>query len=343
MTIQQDGVKVDRRAGISGDLRGVVLAFVGLLCFAGPVADLFAATVSYPSRPVRMIVPYAPGGGADTLARSVAHALSEQHGYSIVVDNRGGGGTILGSDIAAKALPDGHTIIMVASTHAVVSSLYKKLPYDPIKDFSPVIRVASAPNLLALHPSLPAANVRELVAMAQAQPGKLVYGSSGNGGGSHLAMELFKSLAKIDMLHVPYKGTGPAMIDLLSGQVKLMFGGMVGTLPNVKSGRLRAIAISSAKRSSVVPDVPTVAESGFPAYEATTWYGILAPAATPMAVVKQLNRQIAASIQDSKLRQRITDQGGEPSSTSPEEFAAYIRSEVTKWAKVVKSSGARVD
>jgi len=343
MTIQQDSVKVDQGAGSSGDMRGVVLAFVGLLCFVGPIANLIAATVVFPSRPVRMIVPYAPGGGADTLARSVAHALSEQHGYSIVVDNRGGGGTILGSDIAAKALPDGHTIIMVASTHAVVSSLYKSLPYDPVKDFSPVIRVASAPNLLALHPSLPAANVKELVALAKAQPGRLVYGSSGNGGGSHLAMELFKSLTKIDMLHVPYKGTGPAMIDLVSGQVKLMFGGMVGTLPNVKSGRLRAIAISSAKRSPVVPDVPTVAESGFPAYEATTWYGILAPAGTPAAVVKQLNRQIAASIQDSKLRQRITDQGGEPSSTTPEEFAAYIRSEVAKWAKVVKSSGARVD
>jgi len=343
MTIQQDSVRIDRGSGISGDMRGLMLAFVGLLCFSGPVADLFAATVSYPSRPVRMIVPYAPGGGADTLARSVAHALSEQHGYSIVVDNRGGGGTILGSDIAAKALPDGHTIIMVASTHAVVSSLYKTLPYDPVKDFSPVIRVASAPNLLALHPSLPAANVRELVALAKAQPGKLVYGSSGNGGGSHLAMELFKSLTNIDMLHVPYRGTGPAMIDLLSGQVKLMFGGMVGTLPNVKSGRLRAIAISSAKRSPVVPDVPTVAESGFPAYEATTWYGILAPAGTPAAVVKQLNRQIAASIQDPRLRQRITDQGGEPSSTTPEEFAAYIRTEVAKWAKVVKSSGARVD
>jgi tripartite-type tricarboxylate transporter receptor subunit TctC len=221
--------------------------------------------------------------------------------------------------------------------------LYKSLPYDPLKDFSPVIRVASAPNLLVLHPSLSVANVRELVAMARTQAGKLVYGSSGNGGGSHLAMELLKSLAKIDMLHVPYKGTGPAMIDLLSGQVKLMFGGMVGTLPTVKSGRLRAIAISSAKRSPVVPDVPTVAESGYPEYEATTWYGILAPTGTPSAVVKKLNGQIAASIQDSSLRKRITDQGGEPSSTTPEEFAAYIRSEVTKWAMVVKSSGARVD
>jgi tripartite-type tricarboxylate transporter receptor subunit TctC len=343
MKIQQSSVKVDRGVSRSRFIRGVALAFVGMLCFAGQLADLFAATVVYPSRPVRMIVPYAPGGGADTLARSVAHALTEQHGYSIVVDNRGGGGTILGSDIAAKALPDGYTIIMVASTHAVVSSLYKSLPYDPLKDFSPVIRVASAPNLLVLHPSLSVANVRELVAMARTQAGKLVYGSSGNGGGSHLAMELLKSLAKIDMLHVPYKGTGPAMIDLLSGQVKLMFGGMVGTLPTVKSGRLRAIAISSAKRSPVVPDVPTVAESGYPEYEATTWYGILAPTGTPSAVVKKLNGQIAASIQDSSLRKRITDQGGEPSSTTPEEFAAYIRSEVTKWAMVVKSSGARVD
>jgi len=343
MIMQENDEKAGRRAGCSGYIRGVVLAAVCLFSVMVSMADLLAAAVVYPSRPVRMIVPYAPGGGADTLARGVAHALSEQHGYSIVVDNRGGGGTILGSDIAAKALPDGHTIIMVASTHAVVSSLYKSLPYDPVKDFSPVIRVASAPNLLVVHPSLAASNVRELVALARAQPGRLVYGSSGNGGGSHLAMELFKSLTKADILHVPYKGTGPAMVDLLSGQVKLMFGGMVGTLPNVKSGRLRAIAISSTKRSPLVPEVPTVAESGFPAYEATTWYGILAPAGTPVVVVNQLNRQIAASIQDSRLRQRITDQGADPSSTTPDEFAAYIRSEVAKWAKVVKSSGARVD
>lgn len=302
-----------------------------------------AAANDFPTRPIRFIVPYAPGGGADTLARGVGNALSEILGHTVVIDNRGGGGTLLGSDLAAKAPPDGHTIIMVASTHAVVSSLYKHLPYDPIKDFAPVIRVASAPNILVLHPSVPASTVKELVALAKARPGQLVYASSGNGGGSHLAMELFRSVSRIELIHVPYKGTGPATIDLLSGQAKLMFGGLIGTLTQVRSGRLKAIAISTAARSALLPDVPTVAESGYSGYEAATWYGVLAPARTPALIIEKLNRFIAASLQDPKLLQRITSQGADPAPTTPEEFAAYIKNEVTKWAQVVKDSGARVD
>lgn len=304
---------------------------------------LAAAANDFPTRPIRFIVPYAPGGGADTLARGVGNTLSEALGHTVVIDNRGGGGTLIGSDMAAKAPPDGHTIIMVASTHAVVSSLYKKLPYDPIKDFAPVIRVASAPNILVLHPSVPASTVKELVALAKARPGQWVYASSGNGGGSHLAMELFKSVSHIELVHVPYKGTGPATIDLLSGQAKLMFGGLIGTLAHVRSGRLKAIAISTAARSALLPDVPTVAESGYSGYEAVTWYGVLAPARTPALIIEKLNRSIAASLQDPKLLQRITSQGADPAPTTPEEFAAYIKSEVTKWARVVKDSGARVD
>ena len=250
-------------------------------------------------------MPYAPGGGADTLARGIGQKLTEMQGYTVVIDNRGGGGTILGSDLAAKARPDGHTIILVASTHAVVSSLHRNLPYDPINDFSPVVRVASAPNILALHPSVPASSVKELVELAKARPGQLVYASSGNGGGSHLAMELLKSMARMDLIHVPYKGTGPAVIDLLSGQAKLMFGGMIGTLSHVKSARLKALAVSSAKRSPVAPDLPTVAESGFSGYEAATWYGVLAPARTPVAIVAKLNTEIIATLNHPDLRQRM--------------------------------------
>lgn len=309
----------------------------------GSADALAAAPSAYPTRPIRLIVPYAPGGGADTLARGIGQKLSETPGYTIVIDNRGGGGTILGSDLAAKSPPDGHTIILVASTHAVVSSLHRKLPYDPIKDFAPVVRVASAPNILVLHPSVSAASVKELVELAKSRPGQLVYASSGNGGGSHLAMELLKSVARIDLLHVPYKGTGPAMIDLLSGQARLMFGGMIGTLTHVRSRRLKALAVSSAKRSPVVPDLPTIAESGFPGYEAATWYGVLAPAGTALPIVRKLNAEIIGTLNNPELRQRMSSQGADPAPTTPEEFAAYIKSEVTKWAKVVKESGANVD
>jgi tripartite-type tricarboxylate transporter receptor subunit TctC len=319
------------------------LAAVLSLGLVAASAGQAVAADTYPSRPIRLIVPYAPGGGADTLARGIGQKLNETLGYSVVIDNRGGGGTILGSDLAAKARPDGYTIILVASTHAVVSSLHKNLPYDPIRDFSPVIRVASAPNILVVHPSVPAGSVKELVALAKSRPGELVYASSGNGGGSHLAMELLRSMARIDMVHVPYKGTGPAMIDVLSGQAKIMFGGMIGTLAHVKSGRLKALAVSSARRSAVVPDLPTVAESGFPGYEAATWYGVLAPAGTPAPIVKKLNGDIAATVNHPELKQRMSAQGADPAPTTPEEFAAYVKSEVRKWAKVVKESGAQAD
>jgi len=307
------------------------------------VDTVAAATTSFPTRPVRFIVPYAPGGGADTLARGVGMPLSEILGHTVVIDNRGGGGTLLGSDIAAKAPPDGHTILMITSTHAVVSSLYKKMPYDPIADFSPVIRVASAPNILVVHPSIGVSTVKDLVALATSKPGQLVYASSGNGGGSHLAMELFRSVTKIDLIHVPYKGTGPATIDLLSGQTKLMFGGLIGTLVHVKSGRLKTLAISSISRSKLLPDVPTIAESGYPGFEAATWYGVSAPARTPLVVVNKLNQAIRKSLQDPMLSQRITSQGAESVPNSPDEFAIFIKSEVAKWGKVVRDSGARAD
>jgi tripartite-type tricarboxylate transporter receptor subunit TctC len=302
-----------------------------------------ASENAFPTRPVRFIVPYAPGGGADALARGVSMPLAEVLGQSVVIDNRGGGGTLLGSDIAAKAAPDGHTILMITSTHAVVSSLYKKLPYDPIADFSPVIRVASAPNILVVHPSLNVSNVKSFVALAKSHPGEIVYASSGNGGGSHLAMELFRTVAHIDLIHVPYKGTGPATIDLLSGQAKAMFGGLIGTLTHVKSGRLKTLAISTTSRSALLPEVPTIAESGYPGFEAATWYGVAAPARTPSAIIGKLNQAIRQAVQDERLSQRITSQGAVPAANSPAEFAAYIKSEIAKWGKVVRASGAHAD
>jgi len=307
-------------------------------CFADAIA---ADGGQYPARPVRMIVPYAPGGGADTLGRYIGQALGESFGQSFVIDNRGGGGTILGSNLAAKAPADGYTIIMAASTHAVVSSLYKSLPFDPIRDFAPIVRVASAPNILVVHPSLAVTSVKELVALAKSRPGELVYASSGNGGGSHLAMELFRSMTHIELIHVPYKGTGPAMIDLLSGQAKLIFGGMIGTVTHVRSGRLRVIAISSDSRAASMPEVPTVAESGYPDYEATTWYGLLGPAALPRALVTLLNERVVQLLKDAKLQARIVAQGAEISAGTPDSFAKYIQSEQIKWARVVKSSGAK--
>ena len=322
-----------------------VIASAMVMALSLVTAGIVAAAESsnYPTRPVRMIVPYAPGGGDDTVARYIGQTLSEAFGQSFVIDNRGGGGPILGSNLAAKAPPDGYTVIMVASTHAVLASLYKTLPFDPIRDFSPIVRVASAPNILVVHPSLYAASVKELVALAKARPGELVYASSGNGGGSHLAMELFRSITRIEMIHVPYKGTGPAMIDLLSGQAKVMFGGMIGTVTHVRSGRLRAIAISSAARSAAMPDVPSVAESGYPDYEATTWYGMLAPAATPRAIVTALNARVVNALKDAKLQARIAAQGADVAAGTPEDFATYIRTEQVKWAKVVRESGARAE
>ena len=315
-----------------------LLFLVVAFCFANAIA---ADGGQYPARPVRMIVPYAPGGGADTLGRYIGQALGESFGQSFVIDNRGGGGTILGSNLAAKAPADGYTIIMAASTHAVVSSLYKSLPFDPIRDFAPIVRVASAPNILVVHPSLAVTSVKELVALAKSRPGELVYASSGNGGGSHLAMELFRSMTHIELIHVPYKGTGPAMIDLLSGQAKLIFGGMIGTVTHVRSGRLRVIAISSDSRAASMPEVPTVAESGYPDYEATTWYGLLGPAALPRALVTLLNERVVQLLKDAKLQARIVAQGAEISAGTPDSFAKYIQSEQIKWARVVKSSGAK--
>lgn len=294
---------------------------------------------AWPERPVTLVVPYTPGGVTDALARNVAKVLSEKIKQPVVVENRPGGGANIGAAHVANADPDGYTLLMgSAATHAINVSLYQKLPYDPIKDFAPISLVAQVPNVLVVHPSVPAHNVKELIAYAKANPGKLNFGSSGAGGTIHLSGELFKSMAGVQMTHVPYKGSAPAVNDLLGGQIQLMFDSSV--VPHVKAGKLRALGVTSAKRSSALPEVPTIAEAGLPGYEATAWFGILAPAGTPEPVIKKLNTEISAVLRDPSIVKWMEAQGFDAAGGSPAEFAAHIQKETTKWARVVKESGA---
>jgi tripartite-type tricarboxylate transporter receptor subunit TctC len=303
-----------------------------------------ALAADYPNKPIRLIVPFAAGGTTDFLARAVAQKLGQNMGASIVVDNRPGAGGNIGSDIVAKSEPDGYTLLLgTVGTHAINASLYKKMPYDTVKDFAPISLIASVPNILVANPKVPANNVKELLALAKSKPGELSFASSGNGSSIHLSGELFKSMAGVDMMHVPYKGSGPAVTDLVGGQVNMMFDNMPSSLPHVKAGRLKALAVTSAKRSPAMPNLPTIAESGVPGYEATAWFGLLAPAGTPPAVVKKLNTELVKVLKSPDVIERLSSQGAEPVSDTPEQFAAYIKSEMAKWAKVVKSSGAQID
>jgi tripartite-type tricarboxylate transporter receptor subunit TctC len=299
---------------------------------------------SFPSRPITLVVPFPAGGTTDILARIVGEFMRTDLGQPVVVDNRAGAGGNIGGQLVARAKPDGYTIFMgTVGTHAINQSLYKKLPFDPIKDFAPLTRVAMVPNLLVAHPSRPYKTVQELIAHAKANPNKVTFASSGNGTSIHLSGELFKSLAKVDMLHVPYKGSAPAVNDLLGGQVDIMFDNMPSALPHAKAGKLRALAVTTARRSPELPDVPTVAEAGVPGYEATSWFGLFAPAGTPAPVISQLTASIAKALNDPDVKKRIAEQGGEPHPESPQEFAAFIQKESAKWAQVVKASGATID
>ena len=317
----------------------------GLTCAALVLgAQLTPAFAQYPSKPVRMVVPFPAGGATDIVGRLIAQKLGEAWGQQVIVDNRGGAGGTIGSDIAAKSPPDGYTILMAtSSTHTIAPSLYSKLPYDPVRDFSPVTLVATATILLAVHPSVPAKNVKELIALAKRQPNALSFASSGNGGISHLIGEQFKSQAGVQMLHVPYKGDTPALIDLVSGQVSLMFGTAVSFLPYVKAGRLNALAVTNPKRSPVVSDVPTVAESGLADFDAVQWFGIFAPAGTPKEVVVRLHGEIVKILRLPDVRERMTGLGADLVGNTPEQFAAFQRAETAKWAKIVKASGAKID
>lgn len=316
--------------------------FAAALMLAMPAGTVLAQ--AYPAKPVRMVVPFPAGGATDIVGRLIAQKLSEAWGQQVIVDNRGGAGGTLGSDIAAKSAPDGHTILVAtSSTHAIAPSLYARLPYDPVRDFAPVTLLASATILLAVHPSVPAKNVRELIALGKKQPQALSFASSGNGGISHLVGEHFKSVSGIQMLHVPYKGDTPALVDLVSGQVSLMFGTAVSFLPYVKSGKLNALAITNPKRSPIVPAVPTVAESGLPGFEALQWFGIFAPAGTSKEIVARLNGEIVKILRMPDVRDRLGGLGADVVGNTPEQFAAFQKADAAKWAKVVKESGAKIE
>jgi tripartite-type tricarboxylate transporter receptor subunit TctC len=299
------------------------------------------AQQAYPTKAIRFVVPFAPGGGTDLIGRVVAQYLHEALGHSVVVDNRGGAGSTLGSDIVAKAPPDGYTLLLGNISLAFNAELYPKLPYNAIRDLAGVSMVAVQPNIIVIHPSLPARNFREFVEAARARPGKYSYASAGLGSGTHLAAELLKMLMKFDVMHVPYKGTGPALNDLIGGQVQLMVSTFASALPHVKTGRLRALGVTTVKRSSAAPDVPTLIEAGVPGFDYSTWYAIFVPAATPAAVVDTLNRTTRQVLGRDDVKARLDAQGVDASTSTPAELSAYLRSETVKWGKVVRATGAR--
>ena len=320
------------------------LSVLPLLCALAAFPASPAQAQEYPARSVRLIIPFAPGGSNDILGRLIAARLTETLGQQVVPDNRPGAGGSIGAEVAAKSPPDGYTIVIGhIGTLAVNPTLYRKLAYNPVSDFQPISLLAKVPNIMVVHPSVPAKSVKELIALARAQPGALVYGSGGNGGAGHLATEYFKLMAKVVITHVPYKGTGPAIVDLLSGQTQLVFAGVPGISAQVRAGRLRALGVSTTRRLAVFPDVPTIAEAGVPGYEATQWYGVLAPAGTPRPVVERLNREIVGVLKTKQMQDRLAADGSEPYASTPEEFAAYIKSEIARWAPVIKAAGIRVD
>ncbi len=299
-----------------------------------------AAAQLYPSKPVRVVVPSQAGGGADIVARIIGQKLGETWGQQVVIDNRIGA---IGPEIAAKAVPDGHTVLFTTSALAVRESLYAKLPYDTLRDFQPVTQVLSQSNVMVTHPSLPARTVRELIAYAKAKPGELNYGTGGNGTSNHLAGALFQQLASIDVVHVPYKGVPAALTDLVGGRLHYAFGSPASTLPHVKDGKLRLIAVTTPRRAAALPDVPTVAESGLPGYEFTGWMGLLVPAKAPREIVAKLHADTVRVLNTPEVRQRIVADASEPVGSSPQEFSAYLRSEVARWTQVVRRAKIKVD
>lgn len=299
---------------------------------------------SYPAaRPIRFIVPYVPGGGVDFVGRTVAQKLAETWNHAVVVENRPGAGTNIGSELVARAAPDGHTLLVGGVPNTANMTLIRKMPYDVVKDFTPVCRMTTAPNVLVVHPSVPARSVKELIALAKAHRGELTFASAGVGSSNHLSGELFRIMAGIDIVHVPYKGGGAAVTDLLAGQVSMYFGTTPSSMPFVRAGRLRALAVTSAQRSAVVPDVPTIAESGLPGFEQSAWHGLLAPAGTPPAIIGKLNDEIVRILRLPEIADRLAAQGVDVIASSPAEFAAFIRQDVAEYAKLVKTAGIRID
>jgi len=302
-----------------------------------------ALAQSYPAKPLRIIVGYSPGGGTDVLSRVLAKYLGEHFKQTVLVENRAGAGGIVGSELAARAAPDGYTLHTIPSTHSINPSLYAKLPYDPIKDFAPVTLIATSPNTVVVHPSLPVKSVRELIAVARQRPGELTYASAGVGSTTHLAAEYFRSMAKIKAVHVPYKGSGQAEIDLASGQVHYMIDSTPAALPNITSGRTRAIATTGSKRFSILPDVPTVAESGLPKYESVSWWGIVAPAGTPQPIVERISIGIRHVMNLPEVKKLVLTQGAESWTSTPQEFLDYIKQETVLYARIISDAGIKVE
>src|SRR5687768_11276576 len=308
------------------------------------LASAAAGAQTYPAKPIRLIVPFAPGGPADAGARMIVQKLTETTGMTMIIENRAGAGGTIGSDVVAKSAPDGYTLLLGSpGPLSIGPSLYTKLPYDPVRNFSPVILAISSAFVTVVHPSVPVKNVKQLVALARERPGQVRFGSAGNGSVLHLAGELFKTAAKVDLTHVPYKGGGPAMVDLLGGQIELMIVDIPLALPHVKSGKLRALGVTGRARSRLLPDVPTVSEAGVPGYEVSTWSGVLAPADTPADIVEKLHAAFAKTLSYPDLKERFAGQGVEVDALSRDQFAAVIRDEITKWGTVVRSAGAKVD
>jgi len=314
------------------------LIAVGLLTLAG-----LTHAQTWPTRPIKLVVPFAAGGTTSILARAMADKLSPLLGQPVIVDNRPGAGGNVGMDAVAKSEPDGYTLLMGPIGLAINPALYSKMSFDPLKDLAPIGLYAGVPNLLVVHPSVPAQSLKDLIALFKANPGKYNYASNGNGTSSHLAAEMLKSSAGVDIVHIPYKGGAPAMADLLAGQVTMLFDQMPAVMPQVKGGKVRALGVSSAQRSAAAPDVPSLAEAGLPGFDMTVWFGLLAPARTPPAVLQRVNTEMSKVLQDPEFRSFLAGLGVSPLGGSPEAFAAFIQTETQRWAQVVKASGARID
>ena len=307
------------------------------------VSSMPFAQTAFPTKPIRLIVPFAAGGTTDILGRVAAAELSKAFGSQAIVENRSGAGGNIGAEVVAKAAPDGYTLLVcTVGTHGINQALYNKLPFDPIKDFEPVTLLATVPNVLVVHPAVKANNVSELIALAREKPGKLNYASSGNGTSIHLSAELFKSMTRTFMTHIPYRGSAPAITDLMGGQADLMFDNLPTALPFIKSGKLRALGVTTTKSSVALPGVPPIADT-LPGYEASSWFGIVAPAGTPKDIVQKINQALVRALQSPEVRERLINQGAEPVGNTPEQFGDYIKAELLKWSKVVKASGAKVD
>ena len=316
-------------------MRSVTILLAAAIVAAGSVH----AQSDYPNRPVRIIVPTASAGGNDTVGRVIAQGLTERWGRQFVVENRAGASTMIGGEIVAKAAPDGYTLLMGVSTLAINPATFKKVPYEAMRDFAPITQAVFAPNLMMMHPAVPAKTVREFVAFAKARPGQIAYGSAGFGTNPHLTMELFCAMTGIRMIHVPYKSSTPGVVDLIAGQIAIMAPNMLQSIPHVRAGRLRALGVTSAVRSASAPDIPTIAEGGLPGYESVQWYGLLAPAGTPREIIARLHAETVAILRTPDAAKRLAADGAEVVASSPDEFAALIKAETVKWAKVVKSAG----